>query len=71
MSNNKYYPVRYSNEFREYELLAGGQWYPVIDFLHDGFDATPVPPHYTDRYCASSYTLKELDRILSNGGRPT
>ena len=64
MDNSKFYSVRYSHEYHEYELLAGGQWYPVIDFLHDAFDATPVPPPFTGHYC-NSYTLQELDSIVS------
>ena len=63
MNNNKFYPVRYSYTFREYELFIGGNWYPVIDFLHVGFDATPVAPPFTGRYC-KSYTLQELGSIL-------
>ena len=65
MDNSKFYPVRYSREYREYELLAGGHWYPVLDFLHDGFDATPGPPPFTGRYC-ESYTLRELELILQH-----
>ena len=61
MNNNKFYPVRYSHEYREYELFTGGEWYRVTNFLHDGFNATPVLPPFTGHYC-KSHTLQELQQ---------
>ena len=69
MNNNKFYPVRYSYTFREYEVFIGGNWYPVIDFLHDGFDAKRVPAAPFNGHKCTSYTISELEWVITQ--KPT